>query len=175
MTIVERQFRAMGSVVRLLIAPSSDAALPPPGAMALGVQAWLVRFEQTLSRFREDSELVRLNRDPREEVPAGPLLREAVQAAMWAAELSDGLVDPTLAREVADAGYGESRAGVESAPLADALAAAPARRPAAARPQSHWRELRVLDGECIEGARFRFADDGGLVPAWESRCVGRAR
>lgn len=172
MTMAERQFRAMGSVVRLLIAPSSDASLPPPGAMAVTVQAWLLRFEQTLSRFREDSELADLNRDPREEVPASPLLRDAVKAAVWAAELSDGLVDPTLAQEVVDAGYGESRAGIESAPLREALAAAPPRRPAAARPESAWRELRVLDGAVRRPPGMQL-DAGGIGKGLAADMLGR--
>jgi thiamine biosynthesis lipoprotein len=137
----------MGSMIRLLIAPApAEPALAPPAAAAVAAQAWLVRFEQTLSRFIADSELSKLNRDPREELPATPLLREAVRASVWAAELSGGLVDPTLGREMVDAGYTTSRAGMDSAPLADALADAPPRRPAGPRPASAWRALEVDDG-----------------------------
>ncbi len=145
MSLVERQFRAMGSMIRLLIAPSADRSVLPPGAMAVVAQTWLVRFEHTLSRFMEDSELSQLNRDPREQVPATPLMREAVHAALWAAERSGGLVDPTLAREVVDAGYATSRAGLRPAPLSDALAEAPPRRPAGPRADSAWRSFQVLD------------------------------
>jgi thiamine biosynthesis lipoprotein len=159
--MVERQFRAMGSVIRLWIAPGDDPSLPPPGAMAVTAQAWLVRFEQTLSRFRDDSELSLLNRDPRREVPASPLLREAVRAAVWAAERSDGLVDATLAPEVVAAGYEASRADVESVPLADALAAAPDRHPAAPRPGAPWRSLEVA-GDTVSRPPGVQLDAGGI-------------
>jgi hypothetical protein len=49
----------------------------------------------TLSRFDPDSELSRLNRDPRREVPASPLLRRLVAGALTAGLRSGGLVDGT--------------------------------------------------------------------------------
>ena len=67
-------------------------------------------YDRRLSRFRPDSELCALNADPRERVPASPLLRGAVKAALWAAERSGGLVDPTLLGELERAGYVESLA-----------------------------------------------------------------
>ena len=50
-------------------------------------------------------ELSALNRDPRAVVPASPLLRSAVRAALWAAERSGGLVDPCLLDALEAAGY----------------------------------------------------------------------
>ena len=63
-----------------------------------------------------------------------PLLRAAVGAALWAAERTGGLVDPTLLGALRAAGYAESLAGRAPASLADALAAAPPRAPALAAP-----------------------------------------
>ena len=45
-------------------------------------RAFLEHFDATLSRFRPDSELCRLNADPREEVPASALLRAAISAGL---------------------------------------------------------------------------------------------
>src|SRR5664279_4740751 len=103
----------MGTSISVLIGPPAGPDLLPAGAMAIAAQAMLVRFEQVLSRFLEDSELSLLNRDPREEVPASALLRSAVHAGLWAAERTEGLVDVTVLPAVRAAGYTASRAGRE--------------------------------------------------------------
>ena len=64
-------------------------------------------------------------------VPASPLLRRAVAAALWAADYSDGLVDATLLGELELAGYTGHWEAAERADVDVALASAPARRPAA--------------------------------------------
>jgi thiamine biosynthesis lipoprotein len=84
-----------------------------------------------------------MNVDPRPHLLVSPTLAVAVEAALWAARRSNGLVDPTLVRELEAAGYGESRADTSPEPLADALAAAPARQAARPGPDSHWREIAV--------------------------------
>jgi thiamine biosynthesis lipoprotein len=71
------------------------------------------------------------------------VLLRAVEAALWAARASDGLVDPTVLGALEQAGYAGSRDGQPPAPLAGALAAAPARRAAAPRPKSRWREIAL--------------------------------
>ena len=67
-------------------------------------------------------------------MPASSLVRDAVRAAVWAAERTGGLVDPTLVGELEEAGYEASRDGVEPASVEDAIAAAPHRRRAAVEP-----------------------------------------
>ncbi len=59
------------------------------------VRAWAAM----LTRRGEDSDLVRLNRDPRPEVPVGPTLAAALSWARDAGELTGGIVDPTLLDE----------------------------------------------------------------------------
>jgi thiamine biosynthesis lipoprotein len=68
----------------------------------------------------------------------------AIRAALWAAEDSDGLVDPTLLGALEAQGYRESLTG-GAAPLAAALAHAPRRRPARAHPGARWRAVRIDD------------------------------
>ncbi len=53
-------------------------------------------FDLACSSFREDSELARLNRSPARVVAVGPLLLEAIRAALRAAQLTGGAVDPTV-------------------------------------------------------------------------------
>jgi FAD:protein FMN transferase len=135
-------FEAMGSRVRFLIgAPAAGAA--PAAEAAARARETIVEFDRRLSRFRPDSELSRLNADPRERVPASELLRRAVTAGLGAAERSGGLVDPTLVREIETAGYTSSRAGISGASLAAALEQAPPRRPAAPDPEARWRRISV--------------------------------
>src|SRR5947209_15790764 len=89
-------FESMGGHVRLVVGPTGVTDGPSQDVAAAEQRLWIEDFARRLTRFEADSELSRFNRDPREEVPASPLLRAAVRAGLWAAERSDGLVDPTL-------------------------------------------------------------------------------
>jgi FAD:protein FMN transferase len=137
-------FDAMGSHVRLLIGEPGPG-MPSASRAAADARRFVERFDAALSRFRDDSELTALNSDGRTRVPASRLVRAAVRAGLAAARQSGGLVDPTLAREVAEAGYDRSLAGVAGESLEQALATAPARRPAAPDPTRRWRSFRVDD------------------------------
>ena len=137
-------FEAMGSHVRFLIGDPGEG-LPPATAAAEEARAFVHEFDRSLSRFREESELCRLNADPRSTVPASELLRRAVKAGIWAAERSGGLIDPTLLREIEASGYRESRAGMAGASLSEALEHAPERRAAHPDPAGRWREFEVDD------------------------------
>jgi thiamine biosynthesis lipoprotein len=86
-----------------------------------------------------------LNRDPRKRVPVSLTLSTALTAALHAAELTDGLVDPTLAGEMEAAGY---RTTIEDpADLRQALACAPPRRPA--RGRDTWHHVHALAGYVV--------------------------
>jgi thiamine biosynthesis lipoprotein len=138
-------FHSMGSDVRLLIGAPLLASAPSPAVAGARERAYVEDFALRLSRFRADSELSVLNGDPREEVPASPLLRTAVRAGLWAAQRSNGLVDPTLVGALELAGYASSLDGRQPAPLQQALATAPARRPARPHPDELWRLVSVDD------------------------------
>ncbi len=155
-------FHCMGSDIRLLVGPSLLSGDPPPAIAALHQRAYIEDFAWRLSRFVPDSELSALNRDARWVVPTSPLLRAAVRAGLWAAELSDGLVEPTLVRPLEAAGYTGSMDGVEPASLARALAAAPPRCPAAPNALSRWRDFAVDDraGVIVRPPGVQF-DTGG--------------
>ena len=65
----------------------------------------LAAIDVACSRFREDSELSRLNARAGRAVKVGPLLLEAVEVALRAAALTDGNVDPTLGVALELCGY----------------------------------------------------------------------
>ena len=153
--LVERRFHTMGTEVRVLVGARIDDDDPEPAVVAGAVEEQIMEFDRQLSRFRADSELSRLNRDPREVVPASPLLRTALAAGLWAAERTGGLVDPTLLPQLEAAGYADSRGGVVSEPLDAALSSAPSRRPAGPALDPAWRSIEVLD------ERARYGDPRG--------------
>ena len=138
--VADIAFTSMGCDMRILV---EDGERSHTAARAARLR--LESIDARLSRFRPDSELSRLNADPRPEVPASPLLRAAVRAALRAAERSGGLVDPTLLPDLEHAGYRHSLTGITRAGLAGALAEAPARARARAREERLWRAIRVDD------------------------------
>jgi thiamine biosynthesis lipoprotein len=138
-------FRAMGSDVRLLIGDPLLRSSPPPLEAADRQRAFVWNFSDRLSRFRSDSELSTLNHHSHARVAASPLLCAAVNAALWAAQRSGGLVDPTLVRALEQSGYDHSLDGVRPASLQEALADAPTRRPARPHPAALWRRVSVDD------------------------------
>jgi thiamine biosynthesis lipoprotein len=125
----DQTFRALGTDVRLIGAP---------GPVARG-RRLILDYHARLSRFLGTSELCALNADPRPVVPASPLLRSAVRAALWAAERSGGLVDPCLLGALEAAGYVSS--------YEPSVAPLPAGPPRSAEPdpERRWRSIHVDD------------------------------
>jgi thiamine biosynthesis lipoprotein len=95
--IERRTFRAMGTEIELLV--EADGAA---GALE-AAEGEFHRLEALLSRFREDSELSRLNRDGA--LAAGPDLRRVVELALAARERTGGRFDPTVHNALVAAGY----------------------------------------------------------------------
>jgi FAD:protein FMN transferase len=140
---IDYSFHSMGSEVRLLIGRPLQPGARPVLEAADRERDFVLGFAHRLSRFASDSELSGLNRDTRPRVAASPLLRAAVNAGLWAANRSRGLIDPTLVRELERSGYSSSMEGTTPASLLEALAAAPPRRPARPRPSARWRAVSV--------------------------------
>ncbi len=99
-SVATDRFAAFGGTA--VIAAAESAALP--GARAQ-VQRTVSEFDRTCSRFREDSELMELNAAAGSTVAASPLLLDAVDAALRAARLTDGDVDPTIGEALIALGY----------------------------------------------------------------------
>jgi thiamine biosynthesis lipoprotein len=69
------------------------------------VQSLFERRDRLFSRFREESELVRVNRAAAELVPVSPEFAELVEVALAAAVATGGTVTPTLGAAVVGSGY----------------------------------------------------------------------
>lgn len=93
----------MGSDIDLLL-PESRAS----DHAAAAVVALFAEWERALSRFRPDSQLSLLNARAGSAVAVGPILLEAVEAALEAARATGGLFDPTLRLDLVRLGYDRS-------------------------------------------------------------------
>jgi thiamine biosynthesis lipoprotein len=105
------RFPALGS--------TAVVAVTEPGSLAAAraeVQETIDAFDLACSRFREDSELTALNDGAGGPVPVSPLLLEAVSAALRAAYLTDGDVDPTVGEALIALGYDRDFEAVRAGP-----------------------------------------------------------
>jgi thiamine biosynthesis lipoprotein len=131
----------------------------------------LLQWHGRFSRFQADSELSRLNADPRETVPVRPLMARLALAVREAGALSGGLVDGTLVRQIERAGYDADLR--DSLALTTALALAPARTPAAAAASRSWREIEVdLDASAVTRPPGLMLDSGGLAKGLFADALG---
>ncbi len=91
---------ALGTTASLLML--DDSALGPAVEI---LRAELEAFDAAASRFREDSELMSVNRADGRPVQVSDLLLEAVGAALRVAAQTGGAVDPTVGRAMRLIGY----------------------------------------------------------------------
>ncbi len=96
----QASFPALGSTAVVI-----TAAPQALGEAVDAVRGTVEAFDRACSRFREDSELTALNRAAGRTIAVGPILVEAIAAAVRAAELTDGDVDPTLGQALIALGY----------------------------------------------------------------------
>jgi thiamine biosynthesis lipoprotein len=122
-------FAALGTTATLLVADAGPGRL----AAARGVlEAELAAVDAACSRFRPDSELTMANRAAGRPVAVGELLAEAIEAALRAAQLTDGAVDPTVGAQMCALGYDRT--------FTDVL---PRLRDPAATPAPGWRTIAL--------------------------------
>jgi thiamine biosynthesis lipoprotein len=94
------RFAALGSTA--VVVTTLPDALP---RAVDAVRAELAAIDVACSRFREDSELVALNAAAGRAVPVSPVLLDAILTARRAAEVTGGLVDPTVGGAMRTLGY----------------------------------------------------------------------
>jgi FAD:protein FMN transferase len=106
-------FRAMNTQVEAWLYSQSDESV------LVEVQRLFQSFEKRLSRFDPHSELSRLNAHTRSEAfVSSPILLDALEVALLAAQATKGLYDPTILTSLEKAGYDRSFEHVEQpAPL----------------------------------------------------------
>jgi FAD:protein FMN transferase len=92
--------RALGGSLRLVVTDPRSLL-----AAKAAVDDVIEAIDRAASRFREDSELSRLNAAPEREVVVSPLLGQAIAAGLRAARLTAGAVDPTVGTAIRLVGY----------------------------------------------------------------------
>ena len=136
-----------------LIGPDGHAALE---AAHRAVRTTFEREEARCSRFRDDSELSRVNGAAGTEVVVSPGFARIVSLALAAARRTDGRFDPTVLPALVAAGYDRGFDEI----LAGARAAL---RPAS--PCGRWREIR-LTGTSLRLPHGVGLDLGGIAKGW---------
>lgn len=141
--------------VRLTLAAGDRSDL---GAAAGIVRDLMDDVARSASRFRNDSDLSRINAGAGRLVPVVPLTRQLVTVALDAARKTSGAVDPTVGAHLLDAGY------VEDIALAQARPQPGADAPSA---PASWSTVRVDDDLGLVGVPSELRLDlGATAKAW---------
>jgi thiamine biosynthesis lipoprotein len=98
------EFHAMGCQVMAAIDRDEDSV---KGDLQK-VKGWFETWEQRFSRFRQDSELSRINQSTGQPLQVSQLMKEVLQSALQASQLSGGLVTPAILNALESAGYDRS-------------------------------------------------------------------
>ncbi len=163
--IQQLAFRAMGSQILAAI----DGDETEGTALLAQVPAWFEEWEQSLSRFRDDSELSRINRTAGSAapVPVSDTFWAVLQQALQAAQHTGGLVTPTVLNALEAAGYRTSFDTLRHA--AHGVATPTGTGPVAAPPSifTRWREIELHpETQSVRlpaGVRLDF---GGTAKGW---------
>ncbi|MFN8191430.1 MAG: FAD:protein FMN transferase [Nocardioidaceae bacterium] len=124
-----RDWELWSTTARLVV--TDPEALEP--ALAL-VRETLAEIELAASRFRSDSDVMRLAASAQETHPISPVLAGLLEEALDAAEWTGGAVDPTVGSTLSDLGYDRDIASLD---LTGARPVAVVRR------TPGWRRLRL--------------------------------
>jgi thiamine biosynthesis lipoprotein len=157
-------FEVFGTTAVLLV--TSPGAVARARSIADRV---LADVDLACSRFRPDSELSRLNAAGGEPLAISAIFADLLAAALRAAKLTGGDVDPTCGRALAGLGYDRDFADVRAA------GDAPPRLTGSVGPVPGWRRVRLDHG----GRRVRLdggaqLDLGATAKAWAAdKCAGR--
>jgi thiamine biosynthesis lipoprotein len=155
-------FRAMGCGMSAAL----DSDDPEAALRLAGVPHWFNIWERRLSRFLDDSELSLINRASGQVHLVSPVMAEVIQAALNAAEVSEGIVVPTILEALEAAGY--DRSFDQIPPRQDATQGAPSF-------VGNWLEIefnsRARSLRTPKGVRL---DLGGVAKGWAAdRAAGR--
>ncbi len=154
-------FPAIGTSVFLAVRDRRDLA----AAERLARQV-LADVDATCSRFRDDSDLTRVNRQPGRWVAVDPLLVAAVEIAVAAARRTDGVVHPLLGRTLVQLGYDRDFGLLreyDDHPV-----------PVTPPPLDSWREIRVDPAGGLRIPEDTALDLGATGKAWCADLIATA-
>lgn len=120
------------------------------------VEGLLSQVDVAASRFRGDSEVVRLSESGGRPYEVSPMLAELLEVALEAARRTDGDVDPTLGTALQSLGYDRDFAAL---PLVARV------RVVGGRPAPGWQHVR-LSGRTVTVPKGTLIDLGATAKAW---------
>jgi thiamine biosynthesis lipoprotein len=163
------RLEAFGTVALVAVADASGGSL---GDAAAAVRRTVDEFDRACSRFRADSELSSLNRSSGSIVPVGPVLLEAVSAAVRAARLTGGDVDPTVGEALISLGYDRDFEALPVPAVSRAVASIPGWRAIQVDPVAAT--IRTAPGVVLDlGATAKaLAADWAALRAWDAAGCG---
>jgi thiamine biosynthesis lipoprotein len=172
-------FRVFGTTATLVVTEPGRLA----GARAIA-DTELAAVDQACSRFRPDSEISILNAADGAPAEVSELFSELVEAALRAAQLTDGAVDPTCGRALAAIGYDRDFDQVKAAAgTAPGAAGRTAEAGAGAAASGHpgpghvpgWRSVRLdRDRRLVQLGCGAQLDLGATAKAWAADRCARA-
>lgn len=163
--VVKRiEFRAMGCRMSAAIDSDQETA----AELLARLPEWFEHWEERLSRFRRDSELSQLNRGQGTSQSVSPWMGEVIQAALAAADYSQGIVVPTILGALEAAGYDRSFEKIE--PSSGGTDLAPSE-------VADWRTIEFDPrGRTLRLPHGVRLDLGGVAKGWAAnRAVGRLK
>ncbi len=138
-------------------------------------RSWLRDVDAAASRFRDDSELVRLDASAGAPTQVSWLLKQLLTVALDAAKLTDGDVDPTLGNGMRGIGYDRDFSRLTTGPAAISLPLASASvaggRILVNRPMS-WRNI-VIDRDTVTVPVGLSLDLGATAKAFTSDLIAQ--
>jgi thiamine biosynthesis lipoprotein len=158
--IARESFGVFGTTAVVMV--TSADALGPARALA---DTELAAVDLACSRFRGDSELSALNAADGDARSVSALFADLIAAALRAARLTDGDVDPTCGRALVGLGYDRD--------FAEVRAASPLPPASTGGPVPGWRDVEldsvILRVRLLHGAQL---DLGATAKAWAAdRCA----
>ena len=155
-------FRAMGCEMLAIL----DTAGPETARRLAAVPRWFERWEQSLSRFRPNSELSRLNANAGCRMEVSTVLGAVLELALRTARRTGGLITPTLLTALEAAGYDRTFAALpEETGL---LRPPPPPAPATWRAIEYHPRTRTV--QVPTGVRLDF---GGIAKGWAAEQAAR--
>ena len=145
-------FRAMGCQMLALC----DSEQPDATEMLALVPTWFEEWENALSRFRENSELNALNRTEGKPIRVSETMAQVLDAAITAANASQGLIVPTLLDALQTAGYNRSFELIE-----------PSNEPTEHSQIIDWQAIEFdKNNRTVRLPRGMHLDFGGVAKGW---------
>jgi thiamine biosynthesis lipoprotein len=158
---MDRWFLAMGTRIQVLTDDGGDRDAFDRAFDR--VTAIFDREETRFSRFRDDSELTRVNRSAGVWTHVSPEFAEVLRRATAGAEETDGLFDPTVLEALTSAGYDRDFPSVRTDD----------RRLLRSVVCGRWREIEI-DDAAVRLPRGVGIDLGGLVQGWTADLASEA-